>query len=1246
MEVKKKSIGILMSVIMLFQVLFSFNPIQVYAANPTIRILEITDTGSSNVYTAVQNNSSYILTTMSMKQFVALREDLDGSYDVIYIGTGSYSTKKTSTTNLNHDTKTIMNDITNLKADEIINTFINKGQLVILHNDVFSPNTSEGSASKLYAKFSQYQNSAGRPQNVQVISETRANKIANAIKSIIDGNTAIMSRSPRIDLANVSVPREYTGQYNNPYRPGDTLQFQFTVANFNTLPQSKKLSAYLYFDGDFDKSFKSTEQVASISVDSATKTLSYVLPTGYSGIRSWKLEIVDKSTNLKEYLTGTFLFQDQEVYVKVLQVTRNGTGSSDVSSLKKSNNMNQSYLHKPGFYKIDIDVTDLSSFNNNKSSYPNHSNLNGVYDMIVFGFADSYDNGSISTTSVAKVKDFMDTGQSVMFTHDTVFNENTNWIQFKSYVGKLEYTGMGHGAPNTTRDTSRINQGSINQYPYYLDENIYINTTHNQYHILNLEDQSVVPWYNIKGSNRDIYDSWNHYYTYSKGNITYSGTGHVNTGFPDEEQRLFVNTMYRAYLGSNHAPRITMLEKPDPMTPLANTAPIPIRFRVDDLDLHDNALEVKILVDGQEKYSENVKPGSEVFQTFQNPKPQGGTFDIRIEVKDTRNAVSFEVIPVTVSAPIPSNLQVNRALSQGIAEINQDVDINYTITLPTLNVQPNKSITNIRFTEKYPAGVDVVGYPTGWIKSGSVEQGITLQGTLSNITYVKNNVTNKFEATPITFTTKIRGTNNGQYTLSDATLSYNDLDYMEKTMPFNAIVIMIKTNVRSIDLNKTNVTIAVGYEETLIAQVNPSNASNKAVKWTSSDNDIVTVTEVSGSSGTKVILRTFKPGNATITVTSLDNSSVTNRCTVNVIDTTPPEAPIITKNPEVLTNQDVTVSVQYPEDGIVRKYKIGDTGQWQNYAGPVTVTANTNFYAMCQDASGNESPHALMVIDNIDKTPPEAPTLTASPTSMTNGNVTVRVLYPTDGVVRQYKVGENGIWKTYSTDIIMNTNGVVYAKCQDAAGNWSPVTSLAVTNISILSLVELAGNDGKNLVKIAPFFNKTYAEMNGTTPTKIVNTSGPITQALHDGKATVKVSFTIDDEADRITVGLNDSIDQIIPQFEFKIVDVKKQKPTGMGYEDSFNTDKDKKFTVVSDTDIVMTSTTSKYNAGTYECVLELKVKDVPKSHILSNKTYDLIIDTVRVEKLNPETLLMEVFNHPQDNKKLVIQVVQLPQIL
>jgi len=83
--------------------------------------------------------------------------------------------------------------------------------------------------------------------------------------------------------------------------------------------------------------------------------------------------------------------------------------------------------------------------------------------------------------------------------------------------------------------------------------------------------------------------------------------------------------------------------------------------------------------------------------------------------------------------------------------------------------------------------------------------------------------------------------------------------------------------VTNVTLDKTNLNLAVGSEETLTATINPGSATNKTATWTSSDPEVATV--VNGKVTAK------KVGTATITVT-VDGKSA--QCEVKVVANTKP----------------------------------------------------------------------------------------------------------------------------------------------------------------------------------------------------------------------------------------------------------------------------------------------------------------------------------------------------------------------
>ena len=79
-------------------------------------------------------------------------------------------------------------------------------------------------------------------------------------------------------------------------------------------------------------------------------------------------------------------------------------------------------------------------------------------------------------------------------------------------------------------------------------------------------------------------------------------------------------------------------------------------------------------------------------------------------------------------------------------------------------------------------------------------------------------------------------------------------------------------------LNHSSVILKRGETVELVATVYPGNATNKTVYWTSSDNEILEIIPVDGST---VNVISLKAGTASITVTTADKGWVTN-CTIEV----------------------------------------------------------------------------------------------------------------------------------------------------------------------------------------------------------------------------------------------------------------------------------------------------------------------------------------------------------------------------
>nr|WP_295681735.1 DUF5057 domain-containing protein [uncultured Lachnoclostridium sp.] len=235
------------------------------------------------------------------------------------------------------------------------------------------------------------------------------------------------------------------------------------------------------------------------------------------------------------------------------------------------------------------------------------------YDMLIIGFADMCTDLS-GDTATNKIKDFANQGKTILFTHDTTFVTSTHKttsafkemlgmdrfgmmlkrdgmaiedivvkkdlpyipnkqqiangsnVFFKQLYGYTDQTALRFTSANpidlrelTTKYVTKVNDGQITSYPYAIDETVMVAPTHHQYFQLDMENPDIVVWYCLKtdlnNTSREAYeknDVRNGYYIYSKGNITYSGAGHMLNAalfgeMPDMEVKLFVNTIVAAY---------------------------------------------------------------------------------------------------------------------------------------------------------------------------------------------------------------------------------------------------------------------------------------------------------------------------------------------------------------------------------------------------------------------------------------------------------------------------------------------------------------------------------------------------------------------------------------------------------------------------------------------------------------------------------------------------------------------------
>lgn len=657
MRVKKfKGLSSMLAVVFFITVLITslvINPKETKAAvnRETITILEIEPTNSFKLRRTTVNVNNKTITAnvvqMSMPEYISKVEQVNGKYDVVVIGSysGSYKAPFTSDgpTYLPYG-KEVYNGLVDSKKNPILG--MKNDSILSKDNNTYVEYYSENDITNKRAK-----------EIKEMIESGQLVYIDNA--ALVDGtkiksNFSTYKTSNINDITVTNIVNKYVSTTSKPkYRPILTINTKPTsnrnmnfTYNLNT-EDDDPVKVNLYLDLNGDGLFKDKELVKSAIVNPVSGqitngTISYNLQKEFVGRLDWRLEAVTKN-NVKVYEEdfAKYALAGDVPVIRVLQITPPGnildlSNDPDNNGIKGINSLKNTITD----YTIHIDKVSVSDFNNNNGKIlvkngqtTTFMSLNGTYDMVILGFQDSYGSADLNDAAINELKSFINTGQSVMFTHDTLtyrilpdskidsqfqgknskkmtkslrdvmgqsryldpnnptnnINNNTSIDVYKKYnvnTGNYEDRNIVHDVlqnpnkftygltdgilkmfinnPNAgsytsgTESTSvyKMNKGLINEYPFEIGD-IGVAKTHYQWYQLNLEDEDVVPWYtlNDNGGGYNKYDARNYYYTYSKGNITYSGTGHSN-GFTQLEKELFLNTMVKASRGANHAPTL------------------------------------------------------------------------------------------------------------------------------------------------------------------------------------------------------------------------------------------------------------------------------------------------------------------------------------------------------------------------------------------------------------------------------------------------------------------------------------------------------------------------------------------------------------------------------------------------------------------------------------------------------------------------------------------------------------------
>ena len=233
-----------------------------------------------------------------MKKFVSQRTELDGRYNAVYIGKGRYNPESLGLLNDNtardnaHNSKAILNDITQLKARELINSYVNKGLLVLLYNDDSAKDglryqgksSTQPQKAVLYNTFAAFY--PDKRKNVKFVDAAGLKSMASTLAK--PEYKDLLNLSPQLQL--IEQPIDYTQNANKIYRAGDTITYRFNT------PSRSGLRASLYLGLDSALRLLRGSDCSLRGRFRRSGELSFRLPSGFPAYYFWELELADMTS--------------------------------------------------------------------------------------------------------------------------------------------------------------------------------------------------------------------------------------------------------------------------------------------------------------------------------------------------------------------------------------------------------------------------------------------------------------------------------------------------------------------------------------------------------------------------------------------------------------------------------------------------------------------------------------------------------------------------------------------------------------------------------------------------------------------------------------------------------------------------------------------------------------------------------------------------------------------------------------
>lgn len=616
--------------------------------------------------------SEFSIDTMSIKEFNLSRDQISGVYDSIIFGSGDYNPAQTC----NGDKCSYLNDITEYKADIIINEFVNQGLSVFIDEDVLEYNNSV-----FHSAFNNLYNSH---ENVYLISEGFYNYVCDFNDSI-DKDYIFQHLLPMLILTanNSNLPK---------YVVDDSPANYSTVSVGHALDFGIKMTdddiglVSLYIDYNRNGKFDVEEVQYQNNINSDKLDFRVILNNTYTGLLDWQIKV--ESNGYESIDQGTVKVKGEKPVINVVQITNSRFMTGESRSF-----INQlgNYLNSRNEYEINLEIVHVDDFKNNNASQP-HSYVNILEnkDVLILGF-DIY-NEHLGN-SMNSIVEWIDSDKPVIFTHGVA--NKTQWRNvYSDYLGITDKHANFTSDVRNTKDVNKVSSSHYTNYPFVLDTNPSygkMNKGANQNYQLDISNPDVNVYYTIdhqgnKFHGTHTYDAYNQSYYYSVDNVVYLGLGYnPNEKFKEFSKEILINAIVNSFL-TNYSSDLIVED---------NDFDITITNKPSELLFEDSIFNFNLLVTGAqtEDYTYEILLSDTQINTGNIDEGVSSTVNIdlsnySLDLLD--NSVKVITIKVVVSDGVSEKVSTFDIVVSNITEIiEQDIitlyegetfeDINYLI---------------------------------------------------------------------------------------------------------------------------------------------------------------------------------------------------------------------------------------------------------------------------------------------------------------------------------------------------------------------------------------------------------------------------------------------------------------------------------------------------------------------------------------------------------------------------------------